>query len=73
MCATGGCKCVAGNGGGVWKCTTDESCYTSNLDGGDDDGSLYSIADATPYDAQDDGASDASSDALVSDAGDGGD
>jgi hypothetical protein len=73
MCATGGCKCVAGNGGGVWKCETDETCYPGgpDFDAAQDEASV--ATDAGTGDAQSDGASDATTDALIDDAGDAGD
>ena len=64
MCVTGGCKCVAGANGGVWKCTVDESCYADAPDlSPDPDG-----GNPTP-DGGADGASDAGDGA--NDAGDG--
>ena len=67
MCVTGGCKCVAApSGGGIWKCTVDESCYPGNpdFDGGpgDDGGTVDTDA----------GTSDASNEASSSDGGDDG-
>ena len=69
MCVTGGCQCVAGANGGVWKCTDDESCYPGmpDLDSGPlPDGSL-TYADAGG-DAPE-GSTDASSEGGDADTG----
>lgn len=71
MCATGGCKCVAGNGGGVWQCTVDESCYPGgpDFDAATDEGGLIGDAGTTTDGATESG-SDGGNDAQLGDAGD---
>jgi hypothetical protein len=75
MCATGGCKCVAGpTGSGVWACTVDESCYPGipDLDAATDDSSTTDPDATTSTDAGTDAIADASTDAIA-DAADAGD
>ena len=54
LCDAGGCRCVQGSSGPVWKCVNDFSCYPDGgpLDdsGSDEDGAA---TDASPVDASD--------------------